>query len=399
MTKTLLPIVFVCASSLGLLTLVQAQEQDQDEAAPEYYSFGKRYLRVFVEDVYLPDMHKTTPVLALKIRTVNKAPLEFPWQIEGKEGERYSSKGPYLAAPFFALNTKGPLAIEASLKSHRPVNGGLNRGLQFLQTLQPALAPLVQISGLATYSQAATTAISGYSTATTLTDYNYAMMPDDVNKDTLDLKKSKHLFVFSQGRPMFTATNRKDGKKMWITAAMIEGITPLATPMSKRQATPFLYRVRQGRELVEMVPTGKEAVMVLRFEKYLPYVNIDSEQMRKNDFASIPEVGNHFAHLTELGRKYKGKEAFVGAVAEATDEFSKTLRTLVGTGDLCLLDARRLVLAYNRRVNLLMPKITDTEVKKALETLQTSIPMTEAEKTAEQKAAQTPKEKGQAANN
>ena len=263
------------------------------------------------------------------------------------------------------------------MKSRRPVNENLNRGLQFLQTLQNSLAPVAQISGLTAYSQTASALFSNSTTATALTDTNYTLMPDDVKEDTISLKENRLTFVFTQGNTMFAAFNPEDGKKMWISSGMIQDIVPLDSPLPKRQQAPFLYLVKQGNRSIKMIPTGKEAVMVVRLKKYLPYANIDSEQMRKNEFASIPQIGGFYANLIELGRKYKGKTAFAGAVAEATDEFAKTIRIPVGTGDLSRLDARKLVGAFSRRIGVLTPGGADKEVWDALDSLKNSIAETE----------------------
>ena len=367
----------VLAATLSLHFSASAHAQNAKPNEP-YYRFGEGYLRVLVNDVYLPDMAKTTPVLSLKVHTENKSPLVFPWKIEGKAGERYSSTGPYLVTPFFALNNKGPLVIEAELSSHQPVNSSLSSGFQFLQSLQSSLAPVTQLSGLTVYAQTANSLLSNYATATTITDHSHKFLTDDTTQDYLKLGQPRVALVFSQGNSMFTAYNRKDGKKMWITTDMIEDIVRLEAPLSKRQRTPFLYKVRQGEESVEMIPSGKEAVLILTVERYTPYVNLDSYQMRANNFANVAVANAHFAQLVDLERKYKGKPELAGAVVEAVDKFTEVIRVSAAAGDLSLKDARKLVSVFTEKARKIaqVDKISDKsgELKSALDTLEDVVP-------------------------
>ena len=73
--------------------------------------FGKGYLRVFADYVYLPAERGATNSVSISLTTLNKTPLTFKSVIESQPQEVYSQRGQYFVTPFFALNAKSPLEV------------------------------------------------------------------------------------------------------------------------------------------------------------------------------------------------------------------------------------------------------------------------------------------------
>lgn len=342
------------------------------------YEFGKGYLRIFAEYVYLPSERGTTNSVNLSVTALNKTPLTFKSAIESQPEEVYSQRGQYFVTPFFALNTKTPLEIRLEQRQTRKAG---THAISFVQNLLTAAATVFTggaastISSLTNYARASSTVVGAYEANTTIADINRKVVFDDFREDRIALQTARIAF-FTHGKEGFDVVDQA-GNHFALKESMPIAFDPitlvgtnlteadLKTIGSQKSAYQFHLVDADGkRQGPAYYPAGKQPFIILRFQVYNAYPNI---AVNPDKVAGIHE---HFRALDAL---YLDRMLNSSPAPQTTTTTSTTpsatglrplfdvegkklftdLRTLTDAGDISLSDAASLMNEFAHRSDYL----------------------------------------------
>ena len=324
-------------------------------------NFGQNYLRVIIQDVYLP-RNGRSPSLTATVHIKNKTSddsqtgnsgLTFKYAIESKTGEVYSQRGQYTVTPYFAVNSKCPIDITLE---ERETNRTATSAVGIVQELLTGAANVftggaaATVSSLTRYANASSALVGAYENTTTVSDKNHLVAFDNALDDRAELVPVR-IALFTHGEEAFGVVDR-DGvphKFKESTAFQFEKATDQGEAEKYKSAYRFFLVDPKGNPLDSQryYPDGKRAFVVLRFEVYNPHPDI------KYNPEQIAGAGDSFRAMNTLYLAHHD-DTKQGDLRTLLDEEGKklsiNLRTLTDAGDLSLKDARALMDVYADRM-------------------------------------------------
>lgn len=339
-------------------------------SAPQEFVFGRDYMRVSIEYIFLPRVSKQINGVTVRVTTKNKRPLNFDFAVPSEAGQTYSNMGQWLVVPYVALNNKGPLEITQEIRTQRDRTSSFSWIPNMLSSVAGVLTGgwSTTASSLAQYATSASSIVNIYDKHTEVQDVNHFMLFDNAQGHGIDrftsfrnaekgnagsqdgkgaMQSPLWFSHFSKGSGFFHV--RKNDRK-----GKVERVKEPENVLVEREwdnDSPTFYKIKKRGTEDWYYPEGKEAYIILKFEKYNPFPSL------KTNPRSVPGVGVHFDNIdkilisnpstatdktaTELRKKSLDTEG---------SDLMKTLQGLTDSGDLSLTDASEVMTAFIKRV-------------------------------------------------
>lgn len=359
------------------------------------FRFGRDYLRASIQYVYLPQQNTKKRSLSLTIKTQNKQGLEFKSVYDPPVHSKVDELEGIIVIDHVALNTKAPLRITQQVREQIDATRWVNLIQNFITGAASVFTggAARSVSTLTQQTSAVNTVVSSYEQATTVVKSNDWTLFDEAQTPMMTL--GNRFSAFTSPKEGFMVREEK-GEPFPIHQAIIQGKdVVLFAPQSgnktqllddmrtfgdrKNFPTPYAIKLsyikaegkaqwvtaqqdflenKVGSQSVDLYlyPAAKTPFIILKFEKYNPYPDIEMHP------ECVPGVAPHFEALTSIflnnlppdapttedDRRLEGISINKLVNTEGL-RLIDTLQKLTDAGDVSLYDAGRIMNSFCTR--------------------------------------------------